>query len=320
MHEPHERVQAFLAQLVDNHNLFSLSVHIAFLDEHACRATMSILKQVLLSCPHLARIPMLYVGRPVTRIHGILDGPGLEAPYCGLGLSGGKIPPALEDFGLADYPWGREPTAALAAGGIYCIGYLEKGNEVQYWVERFDWSRLRRLNSIPSKLALGIAPKLRALKEIIFDETIDTYYIELTAFLEQIPTALELLTIPSWSYIGNKHGAITQHGAALRKLTIYCLEPWEAKSLLTDTDLVTLCSGLPHIEGVDLGHRQGQRMGRLALQHARNHCKLSVPPKHPIMVRARHSGLCIAETTSRRFCSPPAFRLPPGAEQEHPPS
>jgi hypothetical protein len=126
MHEPHERVHAFLAQLVDNHNLFSLSVHIAFLDEHACRATMSILKQVLLSCPHLARIPMLYVGPPVTHIHGVLDGPGWGAPYCGLGLSGGERPPALEEFGLADYPWGREPTAALAAGGIYCIGYPEK--------------------------------------------------------------------------------------------------------------------------------------------------------------------------------------------------
>ena len=252
MHEPHERVHAFLAQLVDNHNLFSLSVHTAFVDEHACRATMSILKQVLLSCPHLARIPMLYVGPPVNRIHGVLDGPGWGAPYCGLGLSGGERPPALEEFGLADYPWGREPTAALAAGGIYCTGYPEKGNEVQYWVERFDWSRLRKLNSIPSKLALGIAPKLRALKEIIFDETIDTYYIEFTAFLEQIPTALELLTIPSWSYIGNKHGAITQHGAALRKLTIHCLEPWEAKSLLTDTDLVTLCNGLPYLEELTL--------------------------------------------------------------------
>jgi hypothetical protein len=108
------------------------------------------------------------------------------------------------------------------------------------------------LNSIPSKLALGIAPKLRALKEIIFEETIDTYYIELTAFLEQIPTALELLTIPSWGYIGNKHGAITQHGAALRKLTINCLEPWKAKSLVTDTDLVTLCSGLPYLEELTL--------------------------------------------------------------------
>jgi hypothetical protein len=253
MHEPHERVHAFLAQLVDNHNLFSLSAHIAFLDEHVCRATMSTLKQVLLSCPRLARIPMLYVGPPVTRIHGVVDGPDLGAPYCGLGLSGGERPPALEELGLTYYPWGREPTAALLAiRSVYCTGYPEKGNEVQYWVERFDWSRLRRLNSIPSKLALGIAPKLRALKEIIFDETIDTYYIELTAFLEQIPTALELLTIPSWSYIGNKHGAVTQHGAALRKLTIHCLEPWEAKSLLTDTDLVTLCNGLPYLEELTL--------------------------------------------------------------------
>lgn len=255
MDEPHERVHTFLAQLVDNHNLFSMSVHIAFLDEHACRATMSTLKQVLLSCPRLARIPMLYVGPPVRHGHGVVDGPAPEAPYCGLGLSGGERPPALEELDLAYYPWGREPTAALLAiSSIYCTGYPEKGNEVQYWVETFDWSRLRRLNYIPSNLALEIAPKLTALKEIILEEKFNLCWdkTELTAFLEQIPTALELLSIPSWSYIGDKHGAITQHGVALRKLAIHCLEPWKADSLMTDTDLVTLCNGLPHLKELTL--------------------------------------------------------------------
>jgi hypothetical protein len=251
MDEPHERVHAFLAQLVDNHNLFSLSVHIAFFDEHACRTAMRTLKQVLLSCPRLVRIPMLYVGPPDYRVHGVVDGPAPGAPYCGLGLSGGERPPALEELGLACYPWGREPTAALLAiSSIYCTGYPEKGNEVQYWAQTFDWSRLRRLNNIPSNLALEIAPKLTALKEITLDLCWDK--TKLTPFLEQIPTALELLSIPNWSYIGDKHGAITQHGAGLRKLAIHCLEPRKADSLMTDTDLVTLCNGLPHLEELTL--------------------------------------------------------------------
>jgi hypothetical protein len=247
MDEPHDQVRAFLAQLVDNQNLFSLSLRVAFVDEHACRATMHALKQVLLSCPRLARIPLLYVGPPVRSPHGITDGPGSGAPYCGLGLSGGERPPALEELGVAHYPWGREPTAALAIRSIYCTGYPEKGNEFQYWAEKFDWSRLRRLYGIPSYLALEMAPKLTALKEVVFEQRFDLRW-DRTAFLEQIPTALELLTIPSWSNVSNKPGPITRHGAALRRLTMHCLEPlWTADSLVTDADLVALRNGLPHL-------------------------------------------------------------------------
>lgn len=248
LEEPHDQVRAFLAQLVDNQNLFSLSVRVAFKDEHVCRPTMRALKQVLLSCPRLARIPLLYVGPPIHPPCGIASWPESGAPYCGLGLSGGERPPALEELGVADYPWGREPTVALLnAHAMYCTGYPEKGNELQYWAENFDWSRLRRLYDIPSYLALGIAPKLTALKEVVFDQRFDRRW-DRTAFLEQIPTALELLTIPSWSDVSKKLGPITRHGVALRKLTIHYLEPsWTADSLVTNADLVGLRDGLPHL-------------------------------------------------------------------------
>jgi hypothetical protein len=93
-----------------------------------------------------------------------------------------------------------------------------------------------------------------ALKEIILEEKFNLCRdkTELTAFLEQIPNALELLSIPSWTYIGDKYGAITRHEAALRKLAIYYLEPWKADSLMTDTDLVTLCNSLPYLEELTL--------------------------------------------------------------------
>ncbi|KAN0107976.1 hypothetical protein V8E51_007718 [Hyaloscypha variabilis] len=243
--ESHGQARAFLAQLADNQNLVSLSVHVAFVGEHeyACRATMGVLKQVLLSCPRLTRIPLIYVGSP-EGVWGV-SRPG--APYCGLGLSGGERPPALEELGVTVYPWGFVPTTALLSmRGIYCAAYPAKVNEMQYWAETFDWSRLRRLNIIPSILGLDIVPKLIALKEVVFEHPLNQAWDKAT-FLEQVPTELELVSIPGWRFVSSKPGPITRHGAALRKLTIHCMEPWTASSLVTDADLVALCNGLPHL-------------------------------------------------------------------------
>jgi hypothetical protein len=241
--ESHGQARAFLAQLADNQNLFSLSVHVAFVGEHACRATMRVLKQVLLSCPRLTRIPLFYIGPP----EGVVGISRPGAPYCGLGLSGGERLPALEELGVTIYPWGYVPTAALLAMyGIYCAAYPEKVNELQYWAETFDWSRLRRLNDIPSTLGLDIVPKLIALKEVVFEHRFGRQWNKAT-FLEQVPTELELVSIPAWSYVSSKPGPIIRHGAALRKLTIHCMEPWTAGSLVTDADLVALCNGLPYL-------------------------------------------------------------------------
>jgi hypothetical protein len=248
--ELHDQAQAreFLARLVDNQNLFSLSVQVSFFNQHECRETMRALKRVLLSCPNLASIPRLNVGYPRDRAyHGVWDGPVLGVPYCGLGLSNGERPPALEELGVVRYPWGQEP---FAVNGYDCHGYPEKGIESHYWAETFDWSRLLRLNDIPDNLALKIAPKLTHLKEVIFEERGSEYWEKektTATFLEEIPTALELLSIPSWSNVGNKPGPITRHGAELRKLKIH-EQWWTAHSLVTDKDLVDLCKGLPHLE------------------------------------------------------------------------
>lgn len=55
------------------------------------------------------------------------------------------------------------------------------------------------------------------------------------------------MSIPGWSYVSSKPGPITRHGAALRKLTIHCMEPWPAGSLITDAELVVLSNGLLHL-------------------------------------------------------------------------
>jgi hypothetical protein len=244
----------FLTRFVDNQNLFSLSVQVSFLDVYECRKTMRVLKQMLLSCPNLTSIPLLNVGIPSRpAYHGVADGPKVGDPYCGLGLSDGERPPALEELSVTRYPWGREPKGTFEVNGVYgfyCMGYPEKGTEEHYWAETFDWSRLRRLNDIDFDLALKMAPKLTHLKEAVFERQFNAGWEERTAmFLEEIPTALELLSIPAWSYVAYKPGPITRHGAALRKLKMHRVEQWwTTDSLVTDKDLVGLCNGLPHLE------------------------------------------------------------------------
>ena len=241
----------FLLQLADNQNLFSLSVQISFFDELECRETMRALKHVLLSCPNLASIPLLNVWYPCgPAYHGMAGGPMPGSPYCGLGLSDGERPPALEELGIGRYPWGHEQSEPFDS--IYCFGYPGKGNEKHYWAETFDWSQLQRINGIDSDMALEIAPKMTHLKEVVTE-------FECAAFLEEIPTALKLLNIPSWSHVDCRPDPITRHGAELRMLKIHRAEhQWTTDSLVTDKDLVDLCNGLPHLEelAIDISRDQ----------------------------------------------------------------
>ncbi|PVH84025.1 hypothetical protein DL98DRAFT_92030 [Cadophora sp. DSE1049] len=240
-----DQVRERFMALVGNQNLFSLSVHLGLQIEFVCSEKMRALKEVLLSCPRLTRIPLLYVGPIATPPHGMGDGPLPGAPYCGLGFSGGEKPLALEELGVTRYPWGREPTPHLVSiKAVYCAGYSEKGSEVDYWAEKFNWTQLRKLNDIPKDLALKIAPKLTLLKEVVLEEE----YWDKSEFLEGIPTALEVLSIPSWGHISNQPSPIIRHGAALRKLTIHRQESkHNPRIFLADTDLVVLCQSLPYL-------------------------------------------------------------------------
>ncbi|KAH8765136.1 hypothetical protein BGZ57DRAFT_901747 [Hyaloscypha finlandica] len=240
-----DQVRERFMALVGNQNLFSLSVHLGLQIEFVCSEKMRALKEVLLSCPRLTRIPLLYVGPIITPPHGMGEGPSFGAPYCGLGFSGGEKPLALEELGVTMYPWGREPTPHLVSiKAVYCAGYPEKGSEVDYWAEKFNWTQLRKLNDIPKVLAPKIAPKLTHLKEVVLEEE----YWDKSEFLEGIPTVLEVLSIPSWGHISNQPSPIIRHGAALRKLTIHRQESeHNPRIFLADTDLVVLCQSLPYL-------------------------------------------------------------------------
>jgi hypothetical protein len=259
-HELHDQAREFLARLVHNRNLVSLSVKVFFMEDQECRETMRILKRVLISCPNLTRLPSLYVGFPSgPQHHGIWDGPIAGVPYCGLGFAGGERPPALEEFGVDRYPWGREPDNSLIWNGLYSTGYPEKGTEVDYWATTFDWSRLVKLHDLHPVLALEIAPKLTSLKEVIFEDYLEYIWDKTTAlFLETIPAGLEVLSIPAWSQIGSRPAPITRNGADLRILKIHGPD-WRSDNLVTDEDLFSLCENLPYLEELDLDIARDRR-------------------------------------------------------------
>lgn len=238
----------FLARLENNQNLFSLSIHVRFWTEPWCLEVMCALKKVLLSCPNLRRLPLIDVWYPRGPCFG--EEPLFGAPYCGLGLSDDERPPELEELGVPYYPWGSDKPSTITS--FNCLGYPEKGTEMEYWAEAFDWSRLHRLNDIPSDLACLIAPKLTRLKEFVLDgggwETRGIPW-DMTVFLHKIASSLELLSIPSWNYVGNKPDPIMRHGSELRCLKIHEVsDGWKVISYVTHQDLAQLCNGLPHLE------------------------------------------------------------------------
>ncbi|KAI1080912.1 hypothetical protein F5B20DRAFT_588874 [Whalleya microplaca] len=240
--ESHSQVREFLARLTSNQNLFTISVHILFICGRECLKTMTALKKVILSCPNLRRIPRIHVWYPPD--HGVNFGPEFGAPYCGLGFANGERPPALEELGVARYPWGSVNKHPFS---IHCRGYPEEGQEWEYWADKFDWSRLLRLNTLHGDMVESITPKLTSLREAVFDDG-NAYGFHKTAFLDGLIAPLEFLSICNWVEIG-KPETITQHGATLRKLKIHQLEGlYNADSYVTDEDLAKLCNGLPRLE------------------------------------------------------------------------
>lgn len=243
--QSHTQAREFLSHITNNQNLFTLSVRIVFIHEEECLRTMRALKTVLLSCPNIRRIPMMDVWVPRNRCWGYA--PALHAPYCGLGLSNGERPPALEEIGISEYPWGHNEIHPLSS---FARGYPEKGIERDYWVETFDWSRVVRLNDVTPYLALLIAPKLTHLKEIVY---VGQVCWDMTELLNEISSPLERLTITSWSDVANNPDSITRHGANLRQLKMHlsgAMRP--VANFMTDRDLIPLCKGLPRLEELEI--------------------------------------------------------------------
>ena len=134
------RLPSLIASLCGNLNLVALDVLGTYTAAEDCLEITQPLKKLLLSCPNLRDLS-LNVSQP-SRGCVVYS---LPYGYCGLGFINGERLPPLEDLKIVRYPWGSSPEQSQGAPWRlpYSEGYPGQGNEIDYWVENFDWSQLR---------------------------------------------------------------------------------------------------------------------------------------------------------------------------------
>jgi hypothetical protein len=214
------------------------------------------LQQVLLSCPNITSLSIdIHPPRQGMHIYGF------GAEYVGFGFANGERPPPLERLQLGQYPWGNDRQKN---------GFPESGNEIDYWAETFDWTRLRylsfegvaiwppmHLEEIPFSLALKISHKLINLSEVDFRNCTNRVRPDrpIAGFFLDLPTFLESISIPKLTVVDITE--ILRHGPGLRRLIIHQQDP--RRETITEDDLITLRNGLPLLQflGLDLT-RNGQ--------------------------------------------------------------
>lgn len=241
--ESHLQARAALDRLAESQSLYSLSICIIFIDEQDCLLTMRALKRVLLSCPNLRRLPSLYAwyrARPCDA-----RGPPQDGPYIGLGFANGERPPALEELGMGQWPFGWEASPAHR-------GYPEKGYEWTYWAETFDWSRVVRLCPQPIFLDWEprVAAKFTSLKEISRDGSEPG----LDEFFEHLTAPLELIKLPCWASGKERDLEIMERfGSTLKELEIHRPEPSRRhERFMTAADAARLSKSLVCLERLTL--------------------------------------------------------------------
>lgn len=246
LEESNLEAQQSLAALLGNKNLFSLSVQITFANGEGykrCRKTTKLLKQVLLSCPNLRRIPRLYIS---CALYAGFYFSQQRSKYCGLGFSPGERPPAITELGVEDYPWGFPAVGSNHLFHAYTREYPSAIPENQLWANKFDWSQLRRLNFL---LPNEIWPHLNGLKELILGKFGGLHSEILREFLNEVPSTLEVLSLNERLDNEWDAGPIIRHGAQLRTLKIH--QKW-GQWFLTTVFLTSLKIGLPVLENLAL--------------------------------------------------------------------
>ncbi|KAK4626574.1 hypothetical protein CLAFUW4_04943 [Fulvia fulva] len=237
-----------LDRLIDCSNLHSLSVHQNYASARDCLKITGPLKAVLLSCKNLRHLSF-DISQPSSGcvVYSV------PTEYCGMGFVDGEKPPALESLNVYSYPFRRQQEDGDDDDDDYqfSVGYPGRGTEQEYWIENFDWSRLRVLEVNDASLALGLMSKLPMLEEVSLKHVYPPAAIK--EFYSGVPTSLKSIEAQKLSSVGL--AGIVRHGSALRKLQLHQHEGWNRdwkEEAIDNSSLMKVRDECPFIEELHL--------------------------------------------------------------------
>ncbi|CAH0027656.1 unnamed protein product [Clonostachys rhizophaga] len=225
-------------------NLHSLRMRFTYVSVERCLEMVQSVRDILLSSPNIRKLTVDY-GRPDGGC--VRYGPPKE--YTGFGFVDGQRPSALEELKLGKYIFG---SVTSELGDVFPptnVGYPGKGEEEDYWVETFDWSRLRKLETGNQAFALRVAPKLSALEEASLGVVSDPKIIR--EFYDTVPNPLRSIEIHQFDALGVD--GIIRHASKLKSLGIHQRQSRDWSEHTIDApSLLEIQKACPLIEALDL--------------------------------------------------------------------
>uniref|UniRef100_A0A8H7K0Z3 F-box domain-containing protein n=1 Tax=Bionectria ochroleuca TaxID=29856 RepID=A0A8H7K0Z3_BIOOC len=225
-------------------NLHSLRMRFTYVSVERCLEMVQNVRDILLSSPNIRKLTVDY-GRPDGGC--VRYGPPKE--YTGFGFVDGQRPSALEELNLGKYIFG---SITSELGDVFPptnVGYPGKGQEEDYWVETFDWSRLRKLDTKQHTFALRVAPKLSALEEASLGVVSNPKIIR--EFYDTVPNFLHAIEIHQFDALGVD--GIIRHASKLKSLGIHQRQSRDWSEHTIDApSLLEIQKACPLIEALDL--------------------------------------------------------------------
>lgn len=235
--------------------LQSLSVTLLYHRPVACRALMSRLKGIILTCHRLRTLAL------DVKVPSSFQGVGGVQPYHGLGFTEIEQLPALQNLTLMQYPFCRAVSRLDGPAAYYTESYPNQMIELNHWAEMDCWWNMKSLTTIHVDLLRRLSPKLTALRKVhILRETSDIRLSDgdmeaAREFILHVPASLEFLRIPKLAYASLP--GLQRHGSTLRELHVHQSDihrpKWSNECMPVDAllEMRVACAGITELS-VDL--------------------------------------------------------------------